>query len=217
MPSKYYNRNFKSQHFYHIFNRGAYKNKIFLDESDYKDFSGMLIYYLKYPTAKKYSYLKQAKQPNILVPNQYIDSVKLIAYCLMPNHFHLILKQMPQASKKTGISNLMRRAMITYSMNFHYKYKHSGSLFESKYKNVVVDTNNQLLYLSKYIHQNPVKLTRKLENYPYSSLSHYLKQHQPVNWLYPEYVLKLTKNYYNFFKSPTTKSETKYLKELTLE
>ncbi len=217
MPSIYYNRNFRPQYFYHIFNRGAYKHKIFHDKDDYEDFLGILAYYLKYPKAKKLSYHKTVKQPHILVPNQYVDSVRLVAYCLMPNHFHLILKQLPSATKHTNISNLMRRVSITYAMHFQYKYKHAGTLFEGKYKNVVVDSNEQLLYLSKYIHQNPNKLVKNIKKYPYSSLPQYLKEVEPVDWLYPEYVYKLTKNYYHFFISKPTDADAKKIEPLILE
>ena len=206
MPSEYYNRNFRQQHYYHIFNRGAYKHKIFHDKEDYEDFIGILTYYLKYPTARKFSYQKLVKQQKLLVRNQ-LDSVRLVAYCLMPNHFHFILKQMPSADKKTGISNLMRRVMITYSMHFQYKHKHTGALFQGRYKNVIVDTNAQLLHLSNYIHKHKT---------PYSSLPIYLMQTDPLDWLYPEYVLKLTKNYQQCLTS-TKDKQTQKLKSLILE
>jgi len=208
MPSEYFNRNFRPQHFYHIFNRGAYKHKIFHDKADYEDLLGILTYYLRYPKAKKLSYMKTVKRPHMLVRNQYVDSVRLVAYCLMPNHFHFILKQMPSATKQTGISNLMRRVMITYAMHFQYKHKHTGTLFQGRYKNVIVDTNEQLLYLSKYIHKHQT---------PYSSLPVYLKDTEPLDWLYPEYVLKLTKNYSSFLTSPIKETDANKIKSLTLD
>ena len=217
MPSKYYHRNFKPQYFYHIFNRGAYKNKIFLNKEDYQAFTDILTYYINYPTAKFYSYKYLTPNPYIKVPNLYIDSVRLVAYCLMPNHFHLLLKQTPKADQKTNITNLMRRLTITYAMYFQHKYQHDGSLFQGKYKSVTVDSNQQLLYLSKYIHLNPIKLVKKLENYHYSSLPYYLKQTEPVNWLYPEYVLKLTDNYYRFFKSPIKEAEAEKIESLIID
>lgn len=217
MPSIYYNRNFKPQYFYHIYNRGAYKHRIFKDSQDYNVFIEILAYYLKCPTAKHFSYKKLIKNPYIKVPNLCVDSVRLVTYCLMPNHFHFIFKQMPEAIKKTNISNLMRRLSITYAMYFQYKYQHTGALFESKYKNVKVDTNKQLLHLSKYIHKNPNKLTKNLENYAFSSLPNYLKQTKPINWLYPEYVLKLVNNYQKFIKSPTKKSNIKNLNKIKLD
>jgi len=177
MSSKYYNRNFKPQYYYHVYNRGAYKHKIFKDKEDYETFTRVLAYFIKHPTAKMYSYLKRAQQPYVRVRNPNIHSVKLVAFCLMPNHFHLVVKQMPSADKKTGISNLMRRVTITYSMHFHYKYNHSGALFQGRYKNVTVDSNSQLLHLSRYIHQNPLPLlsrSKSLSDYPYSSYQDYL-------------------------------------------
>ncbi len=216
MPSKYYNRNFKPQHFYHIFNRGAYKHKIFKDKQDYEIFSDILAYYLKYPRTKYFSYQKLVNK--FEVPNlEKEPTVHLVTYCLMPNHFHLLLKQLPKAKKKNNISNLMRRLSITYAMHFQNKYKHTGSLFEGKFKSVVVDTSEQLLYLSKYIHKNPIKLVNKLENYPYSSLPVYLKQAEPLDWLYPKYVTKLTKNYFKFFKTTITDKEAGKIETLTLE
>jgi putative transposase len=97
--------------------------------------------------------------------------------------------------------------MITYSMNFQYKYKHTGALFQGRYKNVVVDSKEQLLHLSKYIHQHQTT---------YSSLPMYLKKIEPIDWIYPEYILGLTDNYRNFINS-TNKSNSKKIKKLTLE
>jgi len=206
MPSKYYNRNFRSQHFYHIFNRGAYKNKIFRDKQDYQVFIEILEYYLKSPTGKHLSYLTRTQKPYIRVkPKIDPPTVHLVAYCLMSNHFHFILKQLPKANNKTNISNLMRRLMITYAMYFQNKYKHAGAIFESRYKNVEADTDEQLLYLSKYIHLNP----KNPENYPHSSLLVYLNQAKPLDWLYPNYVLKLTKNYSKFITTLTPNFENK--------
>src|SRR3989344_7229132 len=122
MPSKYFNRNFKPNHFYHIFNRGAYKNNIFLDDQDYNTFTSILTYYLSFPSANKYSYQKLINPPKLPVRNRLNDPVQVTTYCLMPNHFHLLLKETTQATKQTGISNLMRRVMIAYSMYFQDKH-----------------------------------------------------------------------------------------------
>ena len=217
MPSKYYNRNFRPQHYYHVFNRGAYKNKIFLDKKDYEIFTSILTYYLNFPTAKHFSYQKRADNPYVKVPNLDIDSVHLVAYCLMPNHFHFILKQTPKATKQTNISNLMRRLMITYAMYFQNKYKHTGALLQGRFKNVVVDSKEQLLYLSKYIHENPLPIQKNLNKYPYSSYSAYINKLDTPKWLHPEYVLKLRPNYQQFIKTPTQESVIEKFTPLTLE
>ena len=218
MPSKYYNRNFRPQHFYHLLNRGAYKNKIFRDQQDYELFISILSYYLKNPIGKCLSYQTQVKKPHIRIKAPTNPpTVHLVAYCLMPNHFHLLVKQLPEATEKTNISNLMRRTMVTYAMEFQNKYKHAGTIFEGRYKNVEVDTDEQLLYLSKYIHQNPIKKVKKLTKYPYSSLPVYLKQAEPLDWLYPNYVLKLTNNYSQYLNTPVKESESDQFSSLILD
>lgn len=102
----------------------------------------------------------------------------------------------------------MRRTMVTYAMEFQNKYKHTGTIFEGRYKNVEVDSNKQLLYLSKYIHQHQT---------PYSSLPIYLKQTEPLDWLYPNYVLKLTNNYSQYLNTPVKESESDQFSSLTLD
>ena len=216
MPSIYYNRNFKPQHFYHIINRGAYKKKIFKNKADYQIFTDILSYYLLYPRTKYFSYQKLVNKFEVRNLEKE-PTVHLVAYCLMPNHFHLLLKQLPSATDKTNISNLMRRAMVAYAMYFQDKYKHAGAIFQGRYKNVVVDSTEQLLYLSKYIHLNPVKLTNKLENYSYSSYPAYIKQIEKPKWLHPEYILKLETNYKKFIISPITDENLKKIKTITLD
>ena len=202
MPSKYHNRNFRPQHFYHIINRGAYKNKIFIDKQDYEAFLEILEYYLAYPRSKFFGYTKLVDKPykNVKVTN--LTTIHLVAYCLMPNHFHFIFKQLPEATLKTNISNLMRRLMIAYAMYFQNRHKHEGAIFQGRYKNVEVDTNEQLLYLSKYIHKNPEKLVNKLEKYPYSSYQAYINHVLLPDYLHSEYVLKLQDNYKKYVESP---------------
>jgi len=216
MPNKYHHRNFKPQHFYHIFNRGAYKHKVFKDKEDYQTFTNILSYYLKFPRTRHFAYHKKVNkfQGRTLEKE---PTVHLVSYCLIPNHFHLLLKQLPNASKNTNISNLLKRLTVTYSAHFRNKYDHSGSIFEGKFKSVTVNTREQLLYLSKYIHLNPKKISKKLENYPFSSYPAYIKKIKSPKWLHPEYVLKFNKNYQQFINSSTTKTEIKKFNPLTLE
>jgi len=214
MPSKYYNRNFKPQHYYHIFNRGAYKNKIFLDKKDHQVFISILSYYLNYPRSRHFAYQKIVNKFKV---RNLKKTVHLVAYCLMPNHFHLLLKQLPAATDKTNISNLMRRLMIAYAMYFQNKYQHVGTLLQGRYKNILVDTNEQLLYLSKYIHQNPLSAHKDLTTYPYSSYQAYINKIEIPKWLHPEDVLKHTKNYQQFINTPTKEVDTNKILPLTLD
>jgi len=204
MPSKYYLRQFHQGHYYHIFNRGAYKHDIFLNKQDYKFFTVILSYYLNYPKIRPLSYLSIVKNPFSgrlnKIRNLYMNSLHLIAYTLMPNHFHLLIYQ---NNTKANISDLMRRLTITYAMYFQKQHQHSGTLFQGRYKNVLVESEEQLLYLSKYIHLNPQKLTKKLANYPHSSYPTYIGQTPPPKWLHREYIFNLP--YFTNSKNPEKK------------
>jgi len=143
--------------------------------------------------------------------------VHLVAHCLMPNHFHLLLKQLPIATDKTNISNLMKRLSITYAMYFQNKYKHAGALFQGKYRNTTVDADKQLIYLSKYIHLNPQEIINNLGNYKFSSYPAYINDIKLPNWLHPEYVLKLQNKYQKYIESPVEDEETSVIEKLILE
>ena len=214
MPSIYYNRNFKPQHFYHILNRGAYKKKIYKSKADYHTFIDILSYYLTHPRSRQFGYQKIVNKFKV---RNLKETVHLVAYCLMPNHFHLLLKQLPSATEKTNISNLMRRTMVTYAMYFQNKYKHDGAIFQGRYKNVVVDSKEQLLHLSKYIHLNPKKLVSSLTNYPYSSFPAYINQIEKPKWLHPKYILKLETRYKQFIISPIKDKDIEKVETLTLD
>lgn len=114
------------------------------------------------------------------------DSFSLMAYCLLPNHFHLLIRQ----NKDVSVSKFILKVATSYSMYFNKKYNRSGGLFESRFKSKHVDSDEYLKYLFSYIHLNPVKLIdeswkennitdkenarRFLEDYRYSSYSDYL-------------------------------------------
>ena len=216
MPSKYYSRNFRSQNFYHVFNRGAYKNKIFLDRDDFEIFTDILAYYLRYPKTKNFAYQKKVNEFQVRNLEKE-QTVHLVAYCLMPNHFHLLLRQLPIATNKTNISNLMKRVSITYAMYFQNKYQHDGALFQGKFKNTTVDRDRQLLLLSKYIHMNPIKLVGNLEQYQFSSYLAYINRVKLPNWLHPEYVLKLQENYQKFIELPEKDDDKGFIEKIILE
>ncbi|MBU1085364.1 MAG: transposase [Candidatus Beckwithbacteria bacterium] len=216
MPSEYYNRNFRPQYFYHIFNRGAYKNKIFLNKSDYEIFTSILSYYLLYPKTRNFAYQKKVNKFQVRNLEKE-QTVHLVAYCLMPNHFHLLLRQLPNATKKTNISNLMKRLSITYAMYFQNKYDHAGTLFQGKFKNTTVETDEQLLFLSRYIHTNPKKLTKQLGNYLFSSYPVYINKVKSLKWIQSKYILRLNKDYKSFVELPLKDKEITKIEKLVLE
>lgn len=193
MPSKYYQRNFTSGYYYHIYNRGSRKQNIFLDKADYKSFKDIISYYFRFPNGippSRFTNFNQEITEEMLQVRNLLkvnSSFRITAFCLLPNHFHLLVKQVGKSLKENSITNFMRRLSITYSMYYKDKYDHSGTLFEGKYKNVIVTNDRQLLYLTKYIHRNPLELLNsnvKLSNYIHSS--------------YPSYISRLKYDWINF-------------------
>lgn len=165
MPAKNIIKEFAPDSYYHIYNRGVAKQKIFTDNQDYKVFLGYLKLYLTIPENNdKVSPSKQLKN--------YFEKATLLAYCLLPNHFHLFVYQ----KENNTITDLMRSIGTKYSMYFNKKYKRVGPVFQGNYKAVLIKTESQFIYLSKYIHRNPLPLPAgsNLAGYKYSSYQNYL-------------------------------------------
>ncbi len=121
--------------------------------------------------------------------NDVVDKLQLAAYCLMPNHFHLLLKQ----KTTDGMIIFVRALMNSYVRYFNKKYKRIGGLFQSVYKAVRITEEPYLLHLTRYIHLNPLHLPHKnfatLTNY-YCSFGEYLgKRH--TSWIHPEEILSM--------------------------
>lgn len=185
MPSKNILKYYKPNSFYHIYNRGVAKQKIFHSDKDYKTFLMFLKTYLS-PIDLQGRTLKVAPSREL---KNYATAIKLVAYCLMPNHFHLLVFQ----QNKFDITNLMRSLGTKYSRYFNNVSDRVGPLFQSRYKAVRVFDKEQLVYLSKYIHKNPVDILPSrtdLVGYKYSSYGNYLGLFSQV-WVQPEDILEL--------------------------
>ncbi len=129
---------------YHVFNRGVDKRDIFLDKFDYLRFYNYLIYFNSHTPTKSYRLAKSNHKP---------DSKKLvniIAYSLLPNHFHLIIE--PITDK--GLSEFIKRVTGSYTTYFNEKNDRSGVLFQGRYKKVHVETSEQFEYLFAYVNEN---------------------------------------------------------------
>lgn len=162
-------KKFAKDQMYHVYNRGVGKMNIFNDIEDRKVFMFRLWENFHPDEAKKRSYSKPSSYPR----RKYLPagSFDLIAYCLMPNHFHMLVRQNTELS----FSNLVSKLCTGYSKYFNYKYSRVGSLFQDQFKSVRVESNEQLLWLSMYIHNNPFKsgITDNPINYEWSSLREY--------------------------------------------
>lgn len=119
------------------------------------------------------------------------SAAKLVAYCLMGNHFHLLLFQ---DQDEKDISKLMSSVMTAYSMYFNSRYRRRGRLFEGPYQASLIGTEPYLAHISRYIHPNP----RTYKTYKWSSLPEYLGNRK-TPWVYSELVLDCTAQQYTEF------------------
>lgn len=169
MPSRYVVRSFTEDSYYHVYNRGVEKRDIFQDEQDYNMFLYYLFVYLASPddVAKKYPRVSIRLQSKNLS-----TEVELTAYCLMPNHFHLLLKQ----NTKDGISKLIKQITNAYTLYFNKKYDRVGGLVQGRFKAVKIEREEILLHVSRYIHLNPTVagMVSNPADYKWSSYNFYL-------------------------------------------
>ena len=206
MPAKNTVKQFVPNAYYHLYNRGVEKRIIFCDDKDY----GVFLSYLKTYLLHKNTYELQniLSDPNstsnqksqalkLLRMNNFTDSVTLHAYCLMPNHFHLLIKQ----KEADTIDRFMNSLFTRYSMYFNKRYNRVGKLFQGIYKAVLVYTDEQLLHLSRYIHCNPTSEGTALRSYEYSSYPEYLGLRK-TNWIKTETILSyFSQTGFNSYKS----------------
>mgnify|MGYP001585595635 CR=1 FL=1 len=146
---------FLTDKIYHIYNRGVEKRNIFLDNSDYTRFIHDLYEFNDTAPAGRFDRIKNTVRDRIsdnIKKRQLI--VEILAFCLMPNHYHLIIKQLVDG----GISDYIQKIGIGYTAIFNRKYERSGVLFQGKTKAVAVETEEQLIHLPYYIHLNPLDL-----------------------------------------------------------
>lgn len=183
---------------YHVFNRSIARQPIFLNQRNYHRVVDTIRFYtyLRPPVRFSHYNRMEANQKQAFLKElteAKNPAVKILAFCIMPNHFHFLIKQL----EENGISNLMRNFQHSYSKYFNLKNERSGSLFQSMYKLVRIETDEQLLHVSRYIHLNPVSSSlikiSELRNYPWSSFPEYMSS---------KYLLTDTKIILDYFKSP---------------
>ncbi|MFZ1248707.1 MAG: transposase [Candidatus Saccharimonadales bacterium] len=175
MPSRNVVREYEEESFYHVYNRGVEKRIIFVDDQDYTVFLGLL---KKYLVGDK----TDANKNNRHATQTLGAELELLAYCLMPNHFHLLFYQY----SADAIEKLMRRVMTGYVMYFNNRYNRVGSLFQGPYKASKISTDAYLYHISRYIHLNPDAYTV----WPYSSYKNY-EGSKVCAWVKPDKVIGL--------------------------
>ena len=186
MPAKNSIKQYLENGYYHIYNRGVEKRLIFQDEQDYSVFLSYLKDYLLPKNEEELkrklvdpntSYREKYKIISKLRLNNFSEEITLLAYCLMPNHFHLFIKQKSQ----TSIDKFMQSLSTRYTMYFNRKYKRVGSLFQAVYKAILITQESHFIYLSKYIHKQALK------NQP-CSFSDYIGKTK-TEWIKPSEIL----------------------------
>jgi len=196
--------------FYHIYNRGVEKRDIFLDDQDYSTFLSYLQTYLSPKDEKGLSEIIISKKSTpedkdkavkLLRLKNYNENIELVCYALMPNHFHLLIRQ-----RRNAFNHLMNSLGTRYGMYFNRKYNRIGVLFQDVYKAVYIETDEQLLHLSRYINLNPLRTLNlpinKWNEAPYPcSLPEYLNKRQ-TDWIKTHYILD-----YFIKKNPNTDYE----------
>lgn len=148
------NINFAVDEYYHIYSRGIDKGLIFKEQNDYYRFV-KLLYLLNNKEPVNISKESRGKGYREVFYNKRGGPlVSIGAYCLMPNHIHLVLKEISEG----GISAFVRKLLTSHSMIFNKKYKRVGPLFQSRFKARHIDNDDYFRYLFVYVHLNPIKL-----------------------------------------------------------
>jgi putative transposase len=195
---------FAEGEYYHIYNRGIEKRDIFLDQSDFNRF----IVLLRIANSKEPVHIQKTRKKGqgLTLTNDKEKILEIGSYCLMSNHFHLLIKETTEG----GISKFMSKIMTAYTMYFNKRYERSGALFQGTFKAEHANSDEYLKYLFSYIHLNPVKLINPdwkekgienkdevisfLKDYKYSSYLDYIGVNREENKIinkevFPEYFL----------------------------
>lgn len=170
MPARNIVKQYVPHAYYHLYNRGVEKRKIFLDQDDFSVFLALLRRHLDAEPHKDKS------------GREYVRyDIELLAFCLMPNHFHLFIHQ---GEDPEALTKLMRSVATAYTMYFNRKYSRVGHLFQERFKASWITNDAYLQHISRYIHLNPSDYKR----YEWSSLPYYLGKRK-AEWVRPERIL----------------------------
>lgn len=166
MPRKNSVKFYHENGIYHVYNRGVEKRDIFIDRDDYLFFLHLLKTALSDNSKRGSTPLATKRNNGIYVRKSFYQKIELLSYCLMPNHFHLLIKQ----HESKALTEFMRSICCSYGMYFNKKYTRVGSLFQGIFKAIDIEEDNYLLWVSRYIHRNP----DGFRSYLYSSYGDYL-------------------------------------------
>lgn len=200
MPSRNRVKQYAPESYYHIYGRGINKRTVFHDTDDYAVFLNLLKRYLDKELAKD----KKGREYESLY-----GRIELLAFCLMSNHFHLLIYQLDEA----GMTTLMRRVSGAYSSYYNKKYKRTGSLFQDRFKASKVTTDEYLQHISRYIHLNP----DNYKKWEFSSVPYYFGN-KTAEWVKPKRIMELFEDEDSYMKfMEDYKDHKKALEKIRLE
>ncbi len=190
---------------YHVFNRGIAQQSIFLTKQDYQRALQVLVFYSYVGVKIRFSYFKRLSD---LQKNDFMDNlrkngqkqIELLAFCLMPNHIHFLIKEV----RARGISTFMSNFQNSYAKYFNVRTARDGSLFKTMFKAKLIKSGDQLIHVVRYIHLNPTTAfilsdIKQLENYPWSSFPTYIGKHN-LDIINKDLVLKYFTSTQEFIK-----------------
>ena len=165
---------------YHIFNRSVARSPIFINQRDYKRAISLINFYSFPNPPLRFSHFNRLTPENKLsffssLSKNQERQVSVLSFCLMPNHFHFLLTE----KIADGITNFLRNLQNSYAKYFNTKYDRSGAVFQEQFKAKRIETDQQLLHISRYIHLNPttsylIEKPEDLAKYEWSSYPDFL-------------------------------------------
>ncbi len=226
---------FINEQFYHLYNRGVEKRKIFMNDSDYYRFIHDLYEFNdKNATVNVIYHLRNKKKQEdpffaIKKPKELL--IDILCYSLMPNHYHLFVRQRMDG----GVSRFMQKLGVGYTNYFNQKYERKGVLFQGKFKAVPIENDVQFTHISRYIHLNSVeliepnwkekrikdwkKIKKFLESYRWSSYLDYIGKQNFPSLIKKEFLFNYFDNereYQKFVESWVLRDE-ELVKDLIIE
>lgn len=201
---------------YHIFSRSIADFIIFNNNHDYERMRQVIQYYKINNNNIRYSDFSNLKSVNKagfyntleIIKKDKKEFIQLVAYCLMPTHIHLVLKQLTEK----GISKYLKNILNSYTRYFNIAHKRKGPLWEGRFKSVLVTSDEQLQHLIRYIHLNPAtaKLVDKPDNWQFSSYKEYLDINNNIAICQFDNLLEVKPSQYSKF----TNNQISYQREL---
>ena len=222
---------FANGYYYHVYNRGVDKRKIFLGHQHYYRFLHGLYEFNNQKATINFNWRFNYQSPTSIVKKRRSLLVDIICFSLMPNHFHLILKQVTEG----GISKFMQKLGTGYAKYFNQIYQRTGALFEGRFKAILIEKDEYLVHLSRYIHLNCVELIEPtwkekgiknwksvkkfLAQYKWSSYLDYVGRHNFTSVINKEFLVNYfgSEENYRKFTNSWLRKEEDLIADLLLE